>query len=63
MILEKPSSKKGFFPPQNIEAVFDIKNSNYYISDTCQNSLTSYSYKNSETFIKTETDEKPFSYG
>lgn len=50
-------------PPQNIEAVFDIKNSNYYISDTCQNSLTFYSYKNSETFIKTETDEKPFSYG
>ena len=50
-------------PPQSIEAFFDLKISNYFISNICKDCLSFYSYKKSKTFIKTETDEKPFLYG
>ena len=50
-------------PPQNIETFFNLKISNYFISNTCNDCLSFYSYKNSNSFIKLETDEKPFLYG
>lgn len=46
-------------PPQKIEASFNLKTSNFYISNYCGNSSTFYSYKDSSTFVKIDTDEKP----
>ena len=37
-------------PPQNIEVSFDLKLSNYYISNYCKNSSTFYLYNESKTF-------------
>ena len=46
-------------PPQKIEASFNLKTSNFYISNYCRNSSTFYSFKNSSTFFRINTDEKP----
>ena len=46
-------------PPQKIEASFNLKTSNFYISNFCRNSSTFYSFKDSSTFFKINTDEKP----
>jgi len=45
-------------PPQKIEASFNLKTSNFYISNYCRNSSTFYSFKDSSTFFKIKTDEK-----
>lgn len=50
-------------PPQTIETFFDIKNSNFYISDVCDDCTLSYIYKHSKSFTKTDTEEKPYLYG
>ena len=50
-------------PPQKIEASFNLKLSNYYISNDCRNCSTFYSYKNSNSFTKIETDRIPVGFG
>ena len=50
-------------PPQQIEASFNLKSSNYFISNDCRNCSTFYSYKNSNTFTKIETDRIPVGFG
>ena len=50
-------------PPQKIEASFDLKSSNIYISNRCRNCSTFYSYKDSNSFTKIETDMKPIGFG
>ena len=50
-------------PPQKIETLFDLKSSNFYISNNCKNCTTFYSYKKSVTFSKIETDNKPIGFG
>jgi len=50
-------------PNQTIEAVFDLKISNYFISNSCRNCSSFYSYKNSNSFFKINTEEKPLLYG
>ena len=50
-------------PHQTIEATFDLKISNYFISNSCRNCTSFYSYKKSKSFCKINTDEKPLLYG
>ena len=50
-------------PPQNIETTFFLKSSNFYISNLCLNSTSFYSYKNSNSFKRIETDNKPIGFG
>ena len=50
-------------PPQKIEAMFDLKSSKFYISNSCRNCSTFYSYKNSNSFNKINTDIKPLGFG
>ena len=46
-------------PPQTIEASFNLKLSNYFITNYCKNSSTFYSYKDSKTFKVIKTIENP----
>ena len=46
-------------PPQTIEASFNLKLSNYFITNYCKNSSTFYSYKDSKTFKEIKTIENP----
>ena len=46
-------------PLQNIEVSFNLKLSNYFISNYCKNSSTYYSYKKSNTFREIKTIENP----
>ena len=50
-------------PPQKIEASFNLKSSNFFISNDCRNCSTFYSYKNSDSFTKIETDKIPIGFG
>ena len=50
-------------PPQKIETSFDLKSSNFYISNQCRNCSTFYSYKKSNSFSKINTDLKPIGFG
>ena len=49
-------------PPQKIETLFDLKMSNYFISNSGKECLSFYSYKNSKSFNKIKTNERPFLY-
>ena len=42
-------------PPQNIEVSFDLKLSNYFISNYCKNNSTFYLYMNPKHFHKSKT--------
>lgn len=46
-------------PPQTIEASFNLKLSNYFITNYCKNCSTFYSYKESKTFSEIKTIENP----
>ena len=46
-------------PPQSIEASFNLKLSNYFITNYCKNSSTFYSYKESKSFSEINTIENP----
>ena len=50
-------------PPQEIEASFHIKLSNYFISNYCKNSTTLYLHNKSNTFNEIETNAKPLELG
>jgi hypothetical protein len=50
-------------PPQKIEALFDLNSPNFYITNNCKNCSTFYNYKNSKSFSKIETDNKPIGFG
>ena len=50
-------------PPQKIEASFDLKSSNIYITNSCRNCSTFYLYKDSKSFSKIKTDKKPTGFG
>ena len=50
-------------PPQKIEASFDLKLSNYFISNNCRNCSTFYSYKKSNSIKKIDTDRTPIGFG
>ena len=50
-------------PLQTIEATFDLKMSNCFISNSCRNCSSFYSYQKSKSFSKINTDEKPLLYG
>jgi len=50
-------------PPQKIEAIFNLKLSNIYISNNCINCTTFYSYESSISFLKIKTDKKPIGFG
>ena len=57
------SSIEMGYPPQKIEITFDIKSSNFYISNSCRNCTSFYSYKNSKSFKKIETNNMPIGFG
>ena len=50
-------------PQQTIEAIFDLKISNCFITNSCRNCSSFYSYKKSKSFSKVNNDEKPLIYG
>ena len=73
-IFEKTIEDQSFFfkilslieigsPPQKIEALFNLKLSNIYISNNCLNCTTFYSYKKSNSFSKIDTNNKPIGFG
>ena len=50
-------------PPQNIEAVFDLRLSNYFISNYCYDCSFCYLYNKSSSFFKAHTDITPMGFG
>ena len=46
-------------PLQKIEALFDLKSSNYFILNYCHNCSNFYSYNKSSSFFKAQTDKVP----
>ena len=49
-------------PPQKIEAVFDLRSSNYYISNYCYDCSFCYLYNKSSSFFKAHTDKTPYGF-
>ena len=50
-------------PPQNIEAVFDLRLSNYFISNYCYDCSFCYLYNKSSSFFKAHTNITPMGFG
>jgi len=50
-------------PPQKIEVSFSLRSSNFFISNECRNCTSFYSYENSNSFTKIETDRIPIGFG
>ena len=50
-------------PPQKIEAIFDLRLSNYYISTYCNDCSFCYSYNISSSFFRAHIDKSPMGFG
>lgn len=50
-------------PPQKIEAIFDLRLSNYYISNYCYDCSFCYLHNKSTSFFKAHTDQIPMGFG
>ena len=50
-------------PPQKIEAVYDLRLSNYFISNYCYDCSFCYLYNKSSSFFKAHTDITPMGFG
>ena len=50
-------------PPQKIEAIFDLRLSNYFISTYCYDCSFCYLYNKSSSFFRAHTDKTPMGFG